>query len=505
MQELIFCLDSGTTSVKAAAFSMDGRLLAISEQPNQALRRNGQRVEQDMELTRSQAWATLAACAEQVAGRGRPLGLIVTGQGEGLWPIDSSGQPLRAATTWLDGRASGLVADPQLRDALASVAALTSSRPTAASPAMQLLWFQKNEPETYQRMGHALRAKEWLFHGLTRELVSEPSTSMLAWGNWRTQTLDASIPQLLGLGDMSTRLPDVFRTPETSRPLCQEAASTTGLAVGLPVLMGPSDVQATALGLGVGALDTVKRASIFGTSAVHVGHFDSAQQVPEDRPAGAMLQASVREGGYFCVFPGLNGTTIFQHLQDVAGIPKDGSGPAPSAVLLHPFFESGGERAPITDLNAKGALLGVNAQTTHAEIAWAARESLAFNARMCHDTMGAFGGVLAFGGGLANDGDFGHLLGSVMGHDIWRPASAHAGLFGIALIAASTLSDQPIGVTAQRWFADAGQQIAAPSDPFAEYVQRKYGLYRDTVALMSPVWKEMQQLQALAAQLSPKA
>ena len=44
MQELIFCLDSGTTSVKAAAFSMDGRLLAISEQPNQALRRNGQRV-----------------------------------------------------------------------------------------------------------------------------------------------------------------------------------------------------------------------------------------------------------------------------------------------------------------------------------------------------------------------------------------------------------------------------------------------------------------------------
>ena len=147
----------------------------------------------------------------------------------------------------------------------------------------------------------------------------------------------------------------------------------------------------------------------------------------------------------------------------------------------------------------------MNAQTTHAEIAWAARESLAFNARMCHDTMGAFGGVLAFGGGLANDGDFGHLLGSVMGHDIWRPASAHAGLFGIALIAASTLSGQPIGVTAQRWFADAGQQIAAPSDPFAEYVQRKYGLYRDTVALMSPVWKEMQQLQALAAQLSPKA
>ena len=44
MPGLIFCLDSGTTAVKAAAFTVDGERQALHERPNGALRRQGARI-----------------------------------------------------------------------------------------------------------------------------------------------------------------------------------------------------------------------------------------------------------------------------------------------------------------------------------------------------------------------------------------------------------------------------------------------------------------------------
>jgi erythritol kinase len=73
--DLIFCLDSGTTAVKAAAFTLEGELVALHEMPNGALRRHDACAEQDMAVTRQEATAVLAACVGKAAGRGAPPSL----------------------------------------------------------------------------------------------------------------------------------------------------------------------------------------------------------------------------------------------------------------------------------------------------------------------------------------------------------------------------------------------------------------------------------------------
>lgn len=499
MQELIFCLDSGTTSVKAAALNLQGELVSLSERPNSALRRCGIQVEQDMAASLEDALRVLHDCV--LRAQGRALGLILTGQGEGLWPLDRQGRVFRPAITWLDGRAALLATDAALRPALTKVAGITGSRPTAASPSLQALWLQRSEPDQWARTGHVLRAKEWLFHGLTGEFVSEPSTAILAWGNWRTQQLSPQIEEHLGLAGLMERLPVLERLAGTSRPLQAGMAAQTGLPQGLPVLLGPSDVQTTAIGLGAGVLDDVQRASIFGTSAVHIGHFASASAVPAIRPAGSMVQASVREGAVFCIFPGLNGTTSFRHLHALTGAPEQAVAMAPSGIVLQPFFEPGGERAPVTNPAARAALLGMSSQSSREEMSWAGREALAFNARLCHDAMGAFDGRLAFGGGLAQEADFAPLLATVFQRPVWRPQAAHAGLLGLGLLAASVLCRETPRAVGARWLKGAGHLTASMEGPHADYAQRKFSIYSRMLEVMQPLWTELAELQRMAQRL----
>jgi xylulokinase/erythritol kinase len=500
MNDLVFCLDSGTTAIKAAAYTPDGELVALYETPNGALRRNGVRAEQEMGQTRDEALATLRGCAAKA--QGRPRGLIITAQGEGVWPLDAARQPLGRALTWLDGRAVDLLVELEASGALAAVAEITGAQPTAASPSVQLLWLQRHEPERYGRIAHVLRAKEWLFHALTGEFVSEPSTAMLTWGDWRRQVVADGIEPVIGLDGAMRRLPALASIADSRRPLAADAAALTGLPQGLPVMLGPSDVQATAIGLGVGVKDGVYRASIFGTSAIHVGYFPDAASLPA-KPRGAMLQPSIDPGAFLCVHPCFNGSTTFRHVQALVG--GDATAPSHGALsgsLLHPFFEPGGERAPITDAHARASLFGITPSTTPFELQRAAREALAFNARLSHDGMGRDTSPVAFGGGLAQDDGFAALLATVLGRRVIRPPAAHAGLAGIGLIATHQLGGEPLRALAARWLGgDAKVDEPAEGDE-ARFLARKFALHDRLLATLQPLWPEIAALQDEARRLN---
>ena len=489
---VLLCLDSGTTSVKAAAFDAKGRLLAKAERPNGALHRDGARVEQDMPRTRDEALEVLRDCAAQVAG---PIaGLIVTGQGDGLWPVDGGGQPVGRALTWLDGRARGLIG--AMAPALDAVQAATGSRPTAAAASLQLLWLQQNEPDRHARITHALRAKEWLFLALTGRLMAEPSALLPVWGDWRSGALTPVVAQSLGLSRGTELLPELAPVGAARAGLSPKAAQATGLPPGLPVLLGPGDVQSTLIGLGLGSRG-ISRASIFGTSAIHACLLDDPTVMPQ-APAGAMIQQFALGSGYLCFHPCFNGATLLHHLsRRLADLP---SAPAPdySALILHPFLEPGGERAPWTDPNATGALIGLTAASTPAQIAWAGREALAFVTRASHAMMGAPDGTLSLGGGLAGDTHFAQFLATVTGCTVQRSPGSHAGLRGLAAIAARFLLDAPDPAP---WIGPPAQRLAPDPGPVAAYADHKYRLFLALLKAVSPLWEPLSALQDQAATL----
>ncbi len=495
---MIICLDSGTTAVKAAAFDASGQLLAHVELPNTALRRTGVRVEQDMIASRDLAIAALRDCVARMEGH-TPLGLILTGQGDGLWPVDAGGQPVGPAMTWLDGRARGLVSE--LGVALDRIEDITGSRPTAAAQSLQLLWLQRHDPDRFRRIAKILRLKDWLFHAFTDTLLAEPSAALPVWGNWRDGRMSAEIPKALGLSRGLDVLPEFAPVGQCRAPLSASAAQACGLPEGLPVLMGPGDVQATLIGLGLGTRPEVTRASVFGTSAIHACLLDDPDTMPH-KPRGAMVQQFVLGDGFLCFHPCFNGATLLQHLQGQFRDLPSSVTPAYSGLVVHPFFEPGGERAPWTNPQASAALFGLGTATTPQQIAWAGREALAFVARASHLMMDAAPGALSLGGGLARDADFAQFLATCIGTPVLRSPTAHAGPRGLAAIAATHLLDASPAEIAARWIGPPEERITPQSGPVAHYAEAKFASFRDLVDTTSPHWAALSDIADAAAHLN---
>lgn len=502
MNPVLLCLDSGTTAVKAAAFDRHGRLVAMAQGENTALRRDGSLVEQDMDVTCNDAFSVLKACVDKLSG---PVeGLVVTGQGDGMWPLDSGGSPVGKAITWLDGRAKSLAAALQQSGDLEAIEAVTFSRPTAASQSLHLLWLQQNDPARLARIAHVLRLKEWLFLRLTGKLMGEPGAALPVWGNWRTGEVSAIVEEALGLDRGAELLPELLPVGACRAALSQEAASAVGLPSGVPVLLGPGDVQSALIGLGLGSSAGVSGASIFGTSAIHARWIEDPGTM-RAKPPGAMVQQFALGAGYLCFHPSFNGATLLQHIARLTGQSPGPVAPAYSAILLHPFFEPGGERAPCTSPHASGAILGVTATTRPEELAWAGREALAFIARMSHDMMsaapGKAAGDLALGGGLAADGDFAGFLSTTLSQKVRRKTGGNAGLIGLAAIGAKFLLDASREELGADWIGEADETVSPGTGEVAAYSAAKYAIFEDMLVRVSPLWAEISQLGERAGNL----
>lgn len=491
---LIACVDSGTTAVKAAVIDTAGHVVASAERSNRALRQDGARREQDMMTSIADMEAVLSKIAT-VHGP-RIEALVVTAQGDGTWPLDAEGAPVGPALTWLDGRASALLRELDRDGRLAEVEATTSSRPTGAAQSVQFLWLQRNMPERHARIRHLLRLKEWLFLSLTGEMLAEPTSLLPVWGDWRTGEVSSTVETALGLTAGIAFLPELRPMPDCWAPLLSDVADRIGIPVGVPVLLGPSDVQATAVGLGIGRPGRPARGSIFGTSAIHMHHLAVPAEMPA-KPPGAMIQQMCDGAGYLCFHPSFNGGMVLDAVERIFGGPPPRTVvPDYSRLLLLPFFASGGERAPVTNASAAAVIDGLTADTRPMQIAWAAREGLAFLAHHSHCMMSPAASPLALGGGLAEDGHFATFLATVTSEDVWRNATPNAGLSGLAALAAKHLLGQTLPLPAD-------QSLVTPGDePLRAYSSAKFERFRALLDVAPDGWAQGTALDTAAAVLN---
>lgn len=498
--DLILCLDSGTTSVKAAVYDQNGVCLAHVESPNGALERAGNRVEQDMAQTLTEAKQAIATCVEKTNGEISALAL--TAQGDGLWPLAADFTPAGKAITWLDGRASGLVST--LSEELDEIESITGARPTSASQTLQLLWLQTNDPEKFSAIRYALRLKEWLFYAMTRSLRAEYGSVLPAWGDWRTCQPRADIPAVLGLSKGVEVLPETGSVASCIAGLSEQAAAQFGLPAGLPVVLGPGDVQSSLVGLGVGPGLPLGCGSVFGTSAIHGAYYSDIDHIPYTR-SGAMIQRSATGTGFICFHPCFNGGNVNRHVSGLLGaaVPTTNT-PAHSGVVLLPFFEPGGERAPVNDPLASAAAFGLNADTTQDQISWAAREALAFLTRISHAELrqGDQNTAIAVGGGVARDPMFLQLLANVLQRPVQPHGDGDTGLRGLAAIAMGVLDIDPQqGNPKLCYLAQPGTEILPETGAVHAYLDHKFGLFETLLSTVSQTWPEMAKVKAEAEAL----
>jgi xylulokinase len=327
-----------------------------------------------------------------------------------MLPVDTDGAPLMNAVLYgVDTRAAREIED--LTASIGGDRILSHSGNALTSQAVgpKILWLKRNRPDIYAKARMFLNATSFLVHRLTGRFVTDHySASSVAplydieHGTW-SDTLTQDITDL-------ERLPEIAWTTQIAGAVTRRAAEETGLVFGTPVIVGTIDAAAEAISVGV--LDAGEMMLMYGSTifTIRVGSerirdprlWHAPWLFADQHASMAGLATSGTLTHWFADQLGrdLNSEAAMAALAAEA----QASPPGANGLVFLPYFS--GERTPIHDPNAKGAIVGLTLAHTRADIYRAALEGIAFATNAIFDTYAEAGAppsrIVAVGGGLRN-------------------------------------------------------------------------------------------------------
>jgi xylulokinase len=373
---ILIGLDVGTTSVKAAAYLRDGKLLAQAYHSYSTIYPHEGWAEQDpRDWTRSSATVLDQVFRQLGAGSNNVAGLALSTHAPGFIPVDKQKEVLlQRVPIWQDERSV-----KQAEDLLEIIGPdwVGLGMPYAAFPA-KLRWFAENRPELMRRVKYALGVKAYVTHWLTGVYATDPSSEP------GEQQSEAEIWNACGWS--SEQLAPVLPATTVAGTLREDMQEKFGLTQTLPVVIGLNDGASSVLANG--ACDAGEAVLTLGTNGVIFLVADGPI------PAGKRLDKA-----FFC-WPYISGRWIvggqnkagacslawFSNL--VCDLPAgearidsllreaEGKPPGSNGVMCFPYLM--GRGTPVDDPDAKAAFLGLSLQHDRGDIVRALLEGVAF-------------------------------------------------------------------------------------------------------------------------------
>lgn len=484
---MIIAVDVGTSMTKADAYDDEGRTLASAERASRLEQYPDGRVEQDLEDVVASVADVVHRVHEQVDGPVRAL--AITGQGDGLWLRDAAGYATRPPISWLDDRAADVVRAWQDDGTVAEVYRRTGSGLFPGCHAPLLVALGRDEPESLERAAVAGYCVDALLQRLTGEIAVDASDASLPFLDVASRTYVDEALAVCGV-DWARRLLPEPSPPGTSVPLDARGAEITGLPVGTPVVAGPFDLPACAIGAGLSRPGDAL--VIIGTTLACEVFTDRVDPDPSDDPAGMWL-CTPETDRWLRAMPAMVGTAGLDWLLGFLGVGISELGalledtrPGAGGVSALPFLSASGERAPFVDTRARGQIEGVTLHTSRGDVVRAVCEGIAYTARHCFERAAASapveGRFVACGGG-SRSGPWAQIFADVLERPLVVPDDPGLGTRGAAITAARALGDD---VDPSAWAAPA--RTVDPSPGVRRCYDEGYARYRAHVDTARGFW-----------------
>lgn len=418
VENYLLGMDCGTTNIKAIILGEDGTVVAEASRPSKFMNPGPNMQEQDANEWWSNTVEIFRSLTEQ-AGHDivkRIRGISVSSHTVTMLPVDAEGNPLRNAMTYQDNRSAEelhYIVDTIGFDRFVKI---VGGQPAVAFLPNKILWFKKHEPELYAKTACFLQASSFINYKLTGKMTMDIDQAT------RTQCLDIStmewskeIGDVIGV-DLDEKLPKPRLVDEIIGFVTEEAAKTTGLMEGVPVIAGCSDAMASMHATGMSRLGEAGESS-GTTSLVFVGSdVKSAPDIPVvtkpctidgmpwifDAPiqtSGAALKWFIEKmAAEEVAYAKEQDLNIYTYLNELALESKPGAG----GLFFFPYLL--GERAPLWNEYARGMFIGMGMDMKRSDLVRAVFEGTAFALRHVMETVkeaGATAELLRICGGGA--------------------------------------------------------------------------------------------------------
>jgi xylulokinase len=312
----------------------------------------------------------------------------------------------------------------------------------------------------------------------------------------RERRYSPELLQLYGLEWAERLLPDVLPNDQRVGELHPIAAAELGLPAGLPIVMSPYDVAATAVG--VGAVSDGQACSILGTTLCT--EIVMSQINLEKEPSGLTIPFGP-PGLYLRAFPTLAGSEVIHWAVKQLGLsePSDLSrlagsvAPGANGLCFLPYLSPAGERVPFLNTGARGALFGLSFEHGREHIARAVLEGLSLVIRDCFQASQeapAAPRVCGLCGGGANSDVWCQLIADVAGTQTFRPVDQEVGAKGAFIVGLVAVGQEANFPSAAREYVRIRDVFEPHKDRHTHYDE----LFEQFLAIREstlPIWKRM--------------
>lgn len=431
------CIDAGTTLIKAVVFDEGGRELVVARRPTVVTSPAAGYAEQDMRAV----WAAVVESVREAASASPlPIGRIaVTAQGDGAWIVDAAGEPIGPAMLWNDARARAVVDRWRDDGTLDDLFRINGALGNMGLPNSILASLLDADERALDRAASVLTCGSWLFFALTGRTGLHVSEASAPWLDVAEGGYSAEVFELSGLAAHRALVPDLLTDDNVKQPLRPDLAEVLDLPAGIPVVLAPYDVVATAAGGG-----TVEPGSAFcilGTTLCT--GVVTAEADTSGEPSGLTLRVS-NDGPFIRAFPTLAGTGVVEWMARMLGLEDAAAvvalaadAPAGAAGLgVWPYLSPAGERAPFLDGDARGVIAGLSFDHGREHLALATIEGLAHVVRDCLEASGVSPTELAISGGGSASDLWCSTIADVCGVTTVRAADSQIGAKGAMVYAA---------------------------------------------------------------------
>ena len=507
MAEVLIGIDSGTSVVKAVAFTLQGVQIAAFAVPNAYVTGGDGAATQNLAQTWADCVAALRGLAEQVPDlAARTAAVSVTAQGDGTWLVGKANQPVADAWLWLDARAAPTVARLAASPANRARFEATGTGLNTCQQGAQMAHMDRFHPELLDAAEVVLHCKDWLYLNLTGVRATDPSEASFTFGNYRSRAYDDVVIDALGLAHRSHLLPEIIDGTRVTHPLTPQAAAATGLRAGTPVSLGFVDMVMTALGAGVHTGTPGAACSTVGSTGVHM------RATPVE---GVHLNA---EGtGYVICLPVPDMVTQVQTnmaatlnidwvLRMAADLMSDFGRPTkhadlvplieswlaaskPGALLYHPYISEAGERGPFVNACARAGFVGLNFNHRFADLLRAVVEGLGMATRDCYAAMGAKPLELRMTGGAARSKGLRGILSAAVDAPVRVSSREEAGAAAAAMMSAVAIGAYPtMDACVAEWVTPLLGPAEAPDAALTATYAQSYPAYKSAREGLTEAW-----------------
>jgi len=512
-RDILVGLDAGTSVIKSVAFLRDGRQLASFSISNTYHNVQNGGSEQDILQTWIDAAKTLRGLQEHIPDLpDRILALSLTGQGDGNWLIDETGEPVQPAWLWLDSRSADIVDEFSASGQNKITYQCTNTGLAACQMGPQLVHMMRHTPEILNRTATAFHCKDWLYFKLTSARATDPTEGLFTFGNFRTRQYDDAVIDALGLREYKRLLPPLVDGAITHHCLTGRAAADTGLPEGLPVILGYVDVICTSLGAGLYDATGDAGVSVVGSTGMHMRFAKTSAKVTQNADCTGYTMAFPVANSYAQMQSNMAATLNIDWLVDLIrsgfdlfkyernkrdvlltldqAIATSESG----QLIYHPYISEAGERGPFIDASARASFIGLSSRHNIVTLGRAIYEGLCFAARDCYLAMGPMPKEIRLTGGAARSSALKKIMASALGAPVRTSSQEEAGAAGAAMIAAVNLNlYSSMDECVDEWVMPKLGEPVMPDPRIADHYDRLFPSYLSLRKAVAPNWRTLRE------------